>query len=157
MCINNRKKTSLGSLIYLYFHVHSLTRIYDISANPTFHLVLFAHDIVLVSDHRDLCTLCCTLQYHLQKVVGYFNDWKLQINPPKTQATIFTTKTNPVPLPLTMENVQLLFSRKVKYLDLMLDKYDLGFLNVIFLEISTAENFFYILVLTTRLSVTKIS
>lgn len=106
----------LGPLLFNIF-------INDILIVNDFFLALYADDTSLISSSWQDKLLVLRLQIYLDKVIEYFKDWKLTVNPAKTQP-IFFNRWKPAAsgLRLSVDGVDIIWSHEVRYLGLMLDK-----------------------------------
>jgi hypothetical protein len=69
--------------------------------------------------------VCTALQRHLDTLSSYFKQWKIKINPSKTQAIYFTRCWAPRKLPSTnikIDDHPITWAYEVKYLGVTLDK-----------------------------------
>lgn len=129
-CINNTEKSDLrnikagvpqgsvlGPTLYNIF-------ISDIPKNNNTMIAMYADDTALLTSSRRICTIISRLQMHLTELENWFDLWRIQVNPEKTQAIIFTNKFikhSPSSL-LKLNDTQINWTDSVKYLGVTLDQ-----------------------------------
>lgn len=64
----------------------------DILISDKTHLAIYADDTALYASSWSLAQATKYLQNHLDQIVSYHKNWKISINPTKTQAITFTRK-----------------------------------------------------------------
>lgn len=92
--------------------------------NQTTILAMYADDTAILSGSRRVSAIITKLQNHLDKLSEWFSKWRIQINPDKSQAIIFTNhpiKHSPSSV-LTLNNHNISWNNSVKYLGVTLDK-----------------------------------
>lgn len=97
----------------------------DIPNNPKTKLAIFADDTAIFWTSWSSLYLKKYLQDHLNSILKYFLDWKIGINPSKTEAIIFYRKNSAkfkIPPSIKILSTQIQWENQVKYLGLILDK-----------------------------------
>ena len=83
--LGSRRGSILGSTFFnLYIN--------DIPRMDGCELALYADDTALFTSSWQLSMLVLRLQYYLNDIITFFETWKLQINPEKTEAILFTRR-----------------------------------------------------------------
>ena len=82
----------------------------------------YADDIALLASCRDERLAHFRVQAALDQAAMFFDKWKLQPHPAKTQTITFTNRTALLNRPLTLKGEVLTISRTVKYLGITLDR-----------------------------------
>jgi hypothetical protein len=85
----------------------------------------FADDTAIYMSDGNPNVVCTALQRHLDTLSSYFKQWKIKINPSKTQAIYFTRCWAPRKLPSTnikIDGHPITWASEVKYLGVTLDK-----------------------------------
>lgn len=88
------------------------------------YLSLFADDTALMCSSQKPEPIIRYLNWGLKKLQKYFDDWKIKVNPAKTQCIFFTRKRKHSNLPssgVTFNNQIISWSRNVKYLGVIFD------------------------------------
>lgn len=105
----------LGPLLFLIF-------INDIPRRDQTSLTLFAGDAAILAACTKPDRLRKLLQDHLTILAGFFASWKIKLNSTKTQLIMFTGKRKPFRAsPLILDNVEIHWMKKVKYLGVVFD------------------------------------
>jgi Reverse transcriptase (RNA-dependent DNA polymerase) len=97
----------------------------DIPNHDETESAFYADDTAIFSSATYGETITDSLQEHTDSLINFFGDWKIKINPSKTEAIFFTRRRALRFLPDTQLNVNgssVPWSSKVKYLGLILDK-----------------------------------
>lgn len=95
----------------------------DIPLPSSSDTALYADDSALLTSSWSLQCLVSKLQNHLDLASKFFQDWKLSINPLKTQAIVFSKKRPTLPPhKLTVKGVIIPWSDEVRYLGVVLDR-----------------------------------
>jgi hypothetical protein len=89
---------------------------------PHTTLALFADDAALISQSSKTDQAIHDLQTALNTVATWYRIWRIEINPSKTQAIMFTHKRNSPEIDLTLHGKTIQWSNSIKYLGLTLDK-----------------------------------
>lgn len=71
----------------------------DIPRAANVSTAIYANDTALYSSSGNRRILVGRMQSHIDSVVKFFLDWKLTINPNKSEAILFSRKLNKQPLP----------------------------------------------------------
>lgn len=103
----------LGPLLYLLFAN-------DLPLQPSIHLGLYADDAILFRHSLNLRLNSKHLQQQLLLILTWCRTWKISVNPSKCEAIHFTEKRK-FPQPLQIDDHQLPWKPKVKYLGVTLD------------------------------------
>lgn len=106
----------LGPILFILF-------INDIPSHPNTNTALFADDTAIYSHSFSAITAHKKIEIHTQILEKYFDHWKIQINPEKTETITFTkkfTNTKIFQLP-KIYNQQITPKTSVKYLGVHLD------------------------------------
>jgi hypothetical protein len=85
----------------------------------------FADDTAIFVSDSDPAEVCGRLQRQLDTLPDYFKNWKIRVNPTKTQVIYFTRRTSSRMLPasvIKLDDQEMPWSPEVKYLGLYLDK-----------------------------------
>lgn len=86
-------------------------------------LALYADDTILMSSSWDVKLLGRRLQYHLDLVTTFFGDWKLTVNPTKSQAILFPPRNKkPDCTELSVLGQPIPWSPQVRYLGVIFDE-----------------------------------
>ena len=96
----------------------------DLPTNACNQIAQFADDTVIFTTHNSLTIAHDNIQSHLHQINNWANTWKINFNPTKSIAKIFTLKhfTNPPPLKLSNSDIPWAPQNSpVKYLGLYLD------------------------------------
>jgi hypothetical protein len=96
----------------------------DIPTTEECELATFADDTAIFVSGTDPSEVCGRLQ-PTPAFSDYFKNWKTRVNPKKTQAIYFTTRTSSQILSaseIKLDDQEIPWSPEVKYLDLYLDK-----------------------------------
>jgi hypothetical protein len=84
-------------------------------------IATFADDTSLLATNSDPALAFQELQYHLDLLQEWCDEWKIKINQTKSSQINFTTKRTNCP-PVTINNIQIPVQKEVKYLGLYLDQ-----------------------------------
>jgi hypothetical protein len=98
---------------------------HDIPGHDETECAFFADDTAIYSSNTYADSVVSSLQEHTDSLLQFFNDWKIKINPTKTEAIYFTRRRASRYIPDTSIGVNGLsvpWSQRVKYLGLILDK-----------------------------------
>lgn len=96
----------------------------DIPENPKTQLTIFADDTVILISSWSSTYLREYLQAHLNSLQNFFQDWKLKLNPTKSEAIIFHRKKPSnfkYPPPVKICSIDTPWENKVKYLGIIID------------------------------------
>lgn len=77
--------SALGPILFNFY-------INDVPNNPKTKLAIFADDTAIFASSWSSLYLKKYLQDHLNNILKFFQDWKMRINPSKTEAIIFYRK-----------------------------------------------------------------
>jgi hypothetical protein len=92
------------------------------------NLALYADDTSIISSvpSRDIPKLVCNLQNGLKQTLQFFNNWKIKINPDKTECVLFTHSTIAQRLKLqhkiNFQNQSIEWKKYAKFLGVILDQ-----------------------------------
>lgn len=84
-------------------------------------LAQFADDTIIYTHHRNPKSLQLRLQKDTDKIMKWFNTWKIKINEDKTEAIQFAKKKKRKPPPININNTDIAWTEEVKYLGIKLD------------------------------------
>lgn len=88
-------------------------------------LALYADDTAIITQHADIDRCKDLLQQSVDLIVNWFTKWRLNLNPTKCEAKIFSLRRSPEPNPISINNTNIIWNpsdRAVKYLGVYLDK-----------------------------------
>lgn len=106
----------LGPLLFIIF-------LADMPKSPQALTCLYADDTALLTTSKNARRAVLTMQRVLQKIINYFEKWRMSVNPSKTQAIFFTGNSNtPFTPPLTLRGVVLPWANTITYLGIKLDR-----------------------------------
>jgi hypothetical protein len=108
----------LGPILFNIF-------LYDIPIPPNADLALYADDTAIITTHSDIIHCRNSLQNSVNIIVNWFTNWRLNLNPTKCEAKIFSLRRSPDPAPIVINNVLINWNpqdQAVKYLGVHLDK-----------------------------------
>ena len=104
----------LGPLLFIIF-INDAPKIDKVEDS------IFADDkLLLISSYR-VSTITSRLKKAMVANKRFFDRWKIRINPGQTEVILFTERKPIKPISIRLENVQLNWSNKVKYLGVILD------------------------------------
>lgn len=110
--------SKLGPILFnIYVH--------DVPTFDTSMISMYADDTALISQDHDISVAADLLQSSLDELCKYFDQWKLRLNPSKSEAKIFTLRRPLDPPKLTINNQEIPWNQKdqaVKYLGVHLDR-----------------------------------
>jgi len=93
----------------------------DIPKSRSSSLAVYADDTAVFTSSWSTALLVRRLQTYVDDILQFFADWKMTINSSKSEAIIFTRKIYTLPQPVRVLNYSVPWSRRVKYLGVMLD------------------------------------
>ena len=93
----------------------------DIPLSSRTHLAIYADDTAIYTSSWNPSQATKYLQEHLNDILEYFLNWKLAVNPAKTQAITFTRKKLDLSKKVKILGHQVPWTNKVKYLGVTLD------------------------------------
>ena len=105
----------LGPKLFLLY-------INDIPKNKFIELALFANDAAIYTSSYRIDTITKRLENAANKIIKFFIKWKLEANKVKTEAILFTKRRPEVDVKIKIQEHEIDWSRKVKYLGLSLDE-----------------------------------
>ena len=98
---------------------------YDIPTPPNSQLAMFADDTTILTQDSSLELAIQNLQSSLNEIISWFQKWKLNLNPTKSEVKIFTLKRYTNPKNIHINNQIIQWNNKddaVKYLGVHLDE-----------------------------------
>lgn len=104
----------LGPLLFIIF-INDAPKIDKVDDS------IFADDKLLLTSSYRISAITNRLKKAMVANKRFFDRWKIKINPGKTEVILFTKRRPSIPISICLENVQLNWSKKVKYLGVMLD------------------------------------
>ncbi|UYV71775.1 hypothetical protein LAZ67_9000338 [Cordylochernes scorpioides] len=123
-----------GSILGPYlFNIY----INDFPPHPKCQIKLFADDVAILSNSKSIGIITTQLQNYINSITKWCNDWKLDINPKKSQAIIFPPLENKKFKPQSIQKVNqspINWTDSVKYLGVTLDsklKFNMHVKNII--------------------------
>lgn len=116
----------LSPSLYIFY-------IHDIPLHDNTSLKLYADDSLVHVQDRNIMTITKAIDEASQKIISYYNKWKIKINGNKTALTLFTQRTKKqlpagplmigkTQLTNTKINITVNWTNKIKYLGVTLDK-----------------------------------
>lgn len=114
---------------------------HDITTSPNIEILQFADDTFLITQSNNLTCAINKLQHGINNTNQWLKTWKLELNPNKTVAKIFTLRRlcNP-PRKINIEGTEIEWHENaVKYLGVLLDK-RLTFSNHVAQKLATTYN-----------------
>jgi len=93
----------------------------DIPKSRKTGLAVYADNTAIYSSSWSTALLAYRLQTHVDDILQYFSDWKMSINPDKTEAIVFTRRRQRLPPPIQIVGYKVPWSSRVKYLGVILD------------------------------------
>jgi len=93
----------------------------DIPKSRNSGLAVYADDTAVFASSWSTTLLTRGLQMYVDDILQYFTDWRMSINPDKSEAIIFTRRRYASPPPIRVLNHKVPWSGKVKYLGVVLD------------------------------------
>lgn len=108
-----------GSLSTTLFLIY----INDIPKSQNTELALFADDTAIIASSKNPRLANIRINNHLNELIEYFNQWKININPQKTQLINFNQKQNQDEYQIiNIHNEIIETKEKIKYLGVTLDR-----------------------------------
>lgn len=104
----------LGPILFIIF-------INDAPMIKDTHASLFADDKLIFAISKLISAIINRLQAALNKNKRYFHKWKIKLNDNKLEAIIFTKRRPLIDKYLKIENLEIKWSKNVKYLGIILD------------------------------------
>jgi len=104
------QRSVLGSVLFNIY-------INDIPKSRKTGLAVYA----IYSSSWSTALLAYRLQTHVDDILQYFLNWKMSINPDKTEAIVFTRRRQRLPPPIQIVDYKVSWSSRVKYLGVILD------------------------------------
>ncbi|KAL4098842.1 hypothetical protein QTP88_023362 [Uroleucon formosanum] len=98
---------------------------HDIPTPPNSQLAMFADDTTIITQNNSIQSSIQNLQTALNTVTSWFKTWKLNLNPTKSAAKIFSLKRYKDPQLVYIDNQPIQWNKKddsVKYLGVFLDE-----------------------------------
>ena len=97
----------------------------DIPKSRKAHLALFADDTAIYYTGRSPDSIARTLQSSATALGAWFRKWRIEVNPDKSQAVLFSKPRSspPPPSPITMYGKPIPWEKRAKYLGVILDSH----------------------------------
>ena len=93
----------------------------DIPKTKNIYASLFVDDLYLGSFSTELIQVVNRLNKKIHKIYKFYNKWKIKINASKTEAIIFSKRRPTVMKNIVVNNVNVCWSKSIKYLGVHLD------------------------------------
>ena len=93
----------------------------DLPIDKNTNIAIYADDTVVYATSWSPDKASTYIQGHMDTLINYFNNWKLLINPTKTQAISFPNKRTETPKRIKIAVHSIPWSTSVKYLGVFLD------------------------------------
>lgn len=96
----------------------------DFPKYPTTKFALYADDTTIYNSSYFVQAARARLAYHVLELQPYFAEWKLTVNPSKTELIVFTKRkvSEKILNPIMINNIPINQSPRVKYLGIILDQ-----------------------------------
>jgi len=104
----------LGPILFNIF-------INDLPKSRTTGLAVYADDTAVFTSSWSTALFGRRLQTYVDAISQFFMDWKMTINPDKSEAIVFTRRRHELPPPIQILGHSVPWKGKVKYLGIMLD------------------------------------
>jgi hypothetical protein len=92
----------------------------DMPRPPHIHLALFADDTAIYAQSWRTDTISRRIANAVDRLISYFDRWRLKVNISKTDAILFTKRRPRNPTPIQLDGMDIPWSSEVTYLGLRL-------------------------------------